>query len=50
MKKLKILVALAASIAAIAIGTRQQNEHRQKEARTQRARVQDVEEVESLFI
>lgn len=49
MRKLKILVALAASIAAIAIGTRQQNDNRQKDARTQKARVQDVDS-ESLFV
>lgn len=50
MRKLKILVALVAGIAAIAIGARQQqNENRQKDPRTQKAGVQDVDS-ESLFV
>jgi len=40
-KKLKMLLALAASIAMIAIGQRSQNV--QKDVRTQKAQVEDVE-------
>ena len=54
-KQLKILVALAASIAAIAIGQRsqndgKQNDGRQKDTRSQRAQVEGVDDVESWFV
>ena len=49
MKKIKVLVALAASIAMIAIGQRSQSV--QKEAKTQKAEVQGVDaETEAWFI
>ena len=49
MKKIKILLALAASIAVIAIGQRSQQV--QKDARTQKVEVQGVDsEAESWFI
>lgn len=49
MKKLKIVLALAASIAVIAIGQRGQSV--QKETRTQKAEVQGVDsDTESWFI
>ena len=51
MKKLKILVALVASIAMIAIGQRHQTDNKQKEPRTQKAQVQDIDsDVESWFV
>jgi len=51
MKKLKILIALAASIAAIAIGQRQQNDSRQKMARTQKAQIEGIDsDLESWFV
>jgi hypothetical protein len=49
-KKLKILLALAASIAAIAIGQRSQNDGKQKDTRTQKAQVEGVDDVESWFV
>jgi hypothetical protein len=49
-KKLKILLALAASIAAIAIGQRSQNDSKQKDTRTQKAQVEGVDDVESWFV
>ena len=49
MKKLKLALALAASIAMIAIGQRSQSV--QKDAKTQKAEVQDVDpETEAWFI
>ncbi|MFV1988214.1 MAG: hypothetical protein ACC682_13095 [Gemmatimonadota bacterium] len=57
-KKLKILLALAASIAAIAIGQRSQPDGnqrsqpdaKQKDTRTQKALVEGVDDVESWFV
>ena len=49
MKKIKLWVALAASIAMIAIGQRSQND--QKDARTQKAQVEGVDsDSEAWFI
>jgi len=51
MKKLKILLAVAASVAAIAVGQRQQNESRQKVPRTQKAQVEGIDsDLESWFV
>lgn len=49
MKKLKLLIALTASFALIAIG--QRNQSSQKDTRTERVQVQGVDaEAESWFI
>jgi hypothetical protein len=49
-KQLKMLVALAASLAVIAIGQRSQNDGKQKDTRTQKAQVEGVDDVESWFV
>lgn len=53
-KKLKIILALAASIAAIAIGQRSQNDGKQKDTqrdtRTQKAQVEGVDDAEGWFV
>lgn len=50
-KNLKILIALAASVAAIAIGQRSQSEQRQKDVRTQRAHIEGFEaDAEAWFV
>ena len=48
--RIKVLIALAASIAAIAIGQRAQNEAKQKEPKTQKAQVEGIDDAESWFI
>jgi len=50
-KKLKILLAIAASIAAIAVGQRQQNDSRHKVPRTQKAQIEGIDsDLESWFV
>lgn len=52
-KKLNILVALAAGIAAIAIGQRTQNQAndtKQRDTRTQKAQVEGVDDAEHWFV
>ncbi|MDH3732344.1 MAG: hypothetical protein OEU54_02375 [Gemmatimonadota bacterium] len=48
--RLKVLIALAASLAAIAIGQRAQNDAKPKEPKTQRAEVEGVDDAETWFI
>ncbi len=48
---LKILIALAASVAAIALGQRSQSDQKQKEVRTQKPHIEGVEaDAEAWFI
>ena len=47
---LKILVAIAAGIAAIAVGQRTQNDKVQRDTRTQKAQVEGVDDAESWFV
>jgi hypothetical protein len=50
-KKLQILVALAAGVAAIAIGQRtQNNDTKQRDTRTQKAQVEGVDDAEHWFV
>ena len=49
-KKLRIMLALAAGIAAIAMGQRTQNDRVQRDTRTQKAQIEGVDDVESWFV
>lgn len=50
-KNLKLLIALAASIAAIALGQRSQSDQKQRDVRTQRAHIEGFEaDTEAWFV
>jgi len=50
-KDLRILIALAASVVAIALGQRSQSDQKQKDVRTQKAHVEGLEaDAEAWFV